>query len=111
MVFPAISREEAVKFGHRNLEVVELCGYVGFSSEKELLLELLTNASSIKRIFIDTGSEFYDNPTLVSYLEERGGIPFSYEHDFFGATSRAESKAHAKYLVSALPCHVELIVS
>ncbi|KAL6560967.1 hypothetical protein OROHE_006144 [Orobanche hederae] len=111
MVFPAMSREEAVKFDHRNLEVVELWGHVGFSSEKELLLELLSNASSIKRIFIDTRSEYYRNPIFVSYLEERGGNPFSYEHDFFGATSRAESKAHAKHLVSALPCHVKLIVS
>ncbi|KAL6541166.1 hypothetical protein OROMI_025049 [Orobanche minor] len=111
MVFPAMSREEAVKFDHRNLEVVELWGHVGFSSEKDLLLELLSNASSIKRIFIDTRSEYYHNPIFVSYFEERGGNPFSYEHDFCAATSRAESKAHAKHLVSALPCHVKLIVS
>lgn len=106
-----MSREEAVKFDHRNLEVVELWGHVGCSSEKELLLEFLRNASSIQRIFIDTGSEYYDNPALVSLVERRGGLPFSYEHDFLGAISRAESKARAKHLVSTLPRHVKLIVT
>lgn len=108
MPFPAISAAEAVKFDHKSLKVVEMCGYVGCSSEEELLLELFKNASLIEVVIIDTRSEYYDDPGLATCIAHRR---FSSRLPEMGSTTRAESKERAKHFVSTLPHQIKFIVS
>ncbi|KAL8548217.1 hypothetical protein ACS0TY_007514 [Phlomoides rotata] len=85
MPFPSVSAAEAVKFDHKNLELVEMAGFVGSSSEKKFLVHLFKIASSLKRVVIDTQSDCYDDP------------------DF-------DPKEHAEHLVSTFPHQVEFIL-
>ncbi|GFP86900.1 retrovirus-related pol polyprotein from transposon tnt 1-94 [Phtheirospermum japonicum] len=101
--YPAVSAAEAVKFDHKSLKMVEMGGYVGCSSERELLLQLFDIATSLERVVIDIESDYYDDPqlpTLLSLKEKMESRGRSLE---IGATTRTESKERAHHMLSTLP--------
>ncbi|GFP86899.1 hypothetical protein PHJA_000833700 [Phtheirospermum japonicum] len=78
-------------------------GYVGCSSERELLLQLFDIATSLERVVINTESDYYDDPqfpTLLSLKENMESRGRSLE---IGATTRTESKERAHHMLSTLP--------
>ncbi|GFP99613.1 hypothetical protein PHJA_002105400 [Phtheirospermum japonicum] len=101
--YPALTAAETVTFNHKSLKVIEMAGYVGCSSEQELLLQLFKIAASLERVVIDTKSNYYDDthiPALLSLKEYFEGNGSSLE---IGATTRIESKERAHHMLSTLP--------
>ncbi|KAL1551767.1 F-box/FBD/LRR-repeat protein-like protein isoform X1 [Salvia divinorum] len=101
MPFPVISAANAVKFVHRNLKTVEIEGYVGCSTEEELLLELIKIGPSIERIAIDTETDFYDEEPLGSRLHLKE----------IKSTTRDEAIERARRFVSSFPKQIEAVVT
>ncbi|GFP99611.1 F-box/LRR-repeat protein at3g03360 [Phtheirospermum japonicum] len=101
--YPAVSAAEAVKFDHKSLKVVEMGGYIGCSSERELLLQLFDIATSLERVVIDTESDYYDDPQLPTLLRLRERFESRGSSLETGATTRTESKERAHHMLSTLP--------
>lgn len=104
MPFPSVSAAEAVNYDHKNLELVEMGGYVGSSSEDMFLVHLFEIASSLKKVVIDTQSDYYDHPDF----ELIEGVDVSWAGT--GAATRIESKQCAERLASTFPHQIECIV-
>ncbi|XP_047959877.1 putative FBD-associated F-box protein At5g56690 [Salvia hispanica] len=100
--FPVIGTANAVKFVHSNLKVVEIKGYVGCSSEEEMLLELIKIGPLIERVAIDTETDYY------YFLQpQRSGMHLTE----IVATTRNEAKERARHFVSSFLKQIEVIVT
>ncbi|OMO65028.1 F-box protein [Corchorus olitorius] len=59
---------KAAKESHKSLEVVEIVGFIAFSTAGEFLINLIHNTASLKKIIIDPPKKYY---TVFSFINER----------------------------------------
>ncbi|KAI3455705.1 hypothetical protein Pfo_012368 [Paulownia fortunei] len=110
MLFPEVSTEEAIRFHHKNLKVVEMAGYIGCESEEKFILQLFKIAPSLEIVVIDTQSDYYDDQpidwSIMETLTIFGKAPWR-----TGARTRMEEKEHAKHLEFSFPPKTVLVIT
>ncbi|EYU21243.1 hypothetical protein MIMGU_mgv1a018844mg [Erythranthe guttata] len=67
-LFPVVTSATTGGFRHKNLKVIEMCGYIGLRSEDEFIMQLIKVAAlSLDVVFIDTQTDYHFYCAKESY--------------------------------------------
>ncbi|KAL7100296.1 hypothetical protein ACP275_09G138300 [Erythranthe tilingii] len=108
MPFPDVTRSTYEGFCHKNLKVVEMSGLMGYTTEAEFIIELLSKvAPSIEMVLFDTRTDYCHFNPLVDIVTAKEGAVIMY--NFPGG--RAQTKIWARKVKKICPSRINFVIT